>query len=188
MKFEYFHSLYWLLRRYWVLPHLYQQQHEMYHHNVRRCDDRIVSISQPYVRPIVRGKQDKPVEFGAKLSASLTGEGLAHVDVLRWSAFNEGADLERQVEAYKARYGHYPEVVLGDPVYGTQANRRYLKAHGIRFAGKHSLSLTQRLFLSSAVSKGVSNPSRGSCFSLRYRIIGARFLLVRCRLSCTIIP
>ncbi len=116
---------YWLLRRYWVLAHLYQQQQEMYRHNVRRCDDRIVSISQPYVRPIVRGKQDKPVEFGAKLSVSLTGEELAHVDALRWNAFNEGSDLEGQVDAYKKRYGHYPEAVLGDPVYGTQANRHY---------------------------------------------------------------
>jgi len=127
---------YWLLRRYWILPHLYQQQQAMYSNNVRRCDDRIVSISQPYVRPIVRGKQDKPVEFGAKPSVSLTGEGLAHVDALRWNAFNEGSDLEGQVEAYKKRYGHYPETVLGDPAYGTQANRRYLKQLGIRFAGK----------------------------------------------------
>lgn len=126
----------WLLHRYWVIQHLYQQQQEMYRNKVRRCDDRIVSISQPYVRPIIRGKQNKAVEFGAKMSVSLTGEGLAHVDALRWDAFNEGGDLEAQVEAYKTRYGHYPEVVLGDPVYGNQNNRRYLKKHGLRFAGK----------------------------------------------------
>lgn len=126
----------WLLHRYWVIQHLYQQQQEMYRNNKRRCDNRIVSISQPYVRPIIRGKQNKPVEFGAKMSVSLTGEGLAHVDALRWNAFNEGGDLEAQVEAYKTRYGHYPEVVLGDPVYGNRNNRRYLKKQGIRFAGK----------------------------------------------------
>ncbi len=63
----------WLLHRYWVIQHLYEQQWQMYHDNSRRCDDCIVSISQPYVRPIVRGKQSKPVEFGAKLSVSLTG-------------------------------------------------------------------------------------------------------------------
>ena len=62
-----------LLRRYWVLPHLYQQQYEMYKTNTRRCDDRIVSISQPYIRPIIRGKPGKIVEFGAKISVSLTG-------------------------------------------------------------------------------------------------------------------
>ena len=126
----------WLLYRYWVIQHLYEQQWEMYRTKTRRCDDRIVSISQPYVRPIVRGKQDKAVEFGAKLSVGLSADGLACVDRLRWDAFHEGQDLPSQVEAYRQRYGHYPAVVLGDPVYGTRDNRRWLKARGIRFAGK----------------------------------------------------
>jgi transposase, IS5 family len=108
----------------------------MYRNKRRRCDDRIVSISQPYVRPIIRGKLDRPVEFGAKLSVSLIGDGVACVDHLRWDAFHEGGDLKSRVEAYRLRQGHYPAVVLGDPVYGTQENRRYLKGHGIRFAGK----------------------------------------------------
>jgi hypothetical protein len=126
----------WLLYRYWVIQHVYEQQWEMYRTKRRRCDDRIVSISQPYVRPIIRGKQDRPVEFGAKLSVSLNGDGVACVDHLRWDAFHEGGDLKSQVEAYRLRQGHYPQVVLGDPVYGTQENRRYLKSRGIRFAGK----------------------------------------------------
>ena len=126
----------WLLHRYWVIQYVYAQQWEMYQNKSRRCDNRIVSISQPYVRPIIRGKQNKSVEFGAKLSVSLTGEGLARVDHLRWSAFHEGTDLISQVKAYQARYGVYPEAVLGDPIYGTRDNRHYLKEHGIRFAGK----------------------------------------------------
>lgn len=126
----------WLLHRYWVIQHLVDQQWQMYRTNTRRCDHRIVSISQPHVRPIVRGKQDKGVEFGAKLSVSLDGAGLARVDRLRWDAFHEGHDLPAQVEAYRERYGHYPEAVLGDPLYGIRANRRYLKARGIHFAGK----------------------------------------------------
>jgi len=126
----------WLLHRYWVIQHLYAQQWQMYRDKSRRCDDRIVSISQPYVRPIVRGKQSKPVEFGAKLSVSLTGQGLARVDHLRWDAFHEGLDLQSQVEVYRKRYGYYPQTVLGDPLYGTRDNRRYLKSKGIHFAGK----------------------------------------------------
>jgi IS5 family transposase len=126
----------WLLHRYWVIQHLYQQQWAMYRTQTHRCDHRIVSISQPYVRPMVRGKLDKPVEFGAKLSVSLTGAGLAHVDHLRWEAFHEGLDLATQVEAYRERYGHYPERVIADPIYGTRANRDYLKQRGIHFAGK----------------------------------------------------
>jgi len=125
-----------LLYRYWVIQHLYDQQHTLFQQNSRRCDHRIVSISQPYVRPIIRGKQNKAVEFGAKLSVSLTGDGLACVDHLRWNAFSEGQDLIPQVEAYYRRYGVFPEAVLGDPAYGTQANRRYLKQKGIRFSGK----------------------------------------------------
>jgi hypothetical protein len=126
----------WLLHRYWVIQHVYEQQWEMYRNKFRRCDDRIVSISQPYVRPIVRGKVDKPTEFGAKLSVSLTGDGIARVDHLRWDAFHEGHDLKSQVEGYRERHGRYPEVVLGDTVYGSRDNRRYLKERGIRFAGK----------------------------------------------------
>jgi IS5 family transposase len=125
-----------LLRRYWVLPHLYQQQYEMYKTNTRRCDDRIVSISQPYIRPIIRGKPGKTVEFGAKISVSLTGKGLAHVDKLHWDAQHEGHDLEAQVEAYKKRYGYYPEVVIADTLYGSRDNRSYLARNHIRFAGK----------------------------------------------------
>jgi hypothetical protein len=126
----------WLLHRYWVIQHVYQQQWGMYRTQTHRCDHRIVSISQPYVRPMVRGKQDKPVEFGAKLSVSLTGEGLAHVDHLRWDAFHEGLDLATQVEVYRGRYSHYPVRVIADPIYGTRANRDYLKQRGIHFAGK----------------------------------------------------
>ncbi len=126
----------WLLHRYWVIQHVFAQQWQMYHDNTRRCDDRIVSISQPYVRPIVRGKLNKPVEFGSKLSVSLTGEGLARVDHLGWDAFHEGLDLQSQVEHYRRRYGDYPKTVLGDPIYGTRENRHYLKSKGIHFAGK----------------------------------------------------
>jgi IS5 family transposase len=126
----------WLLRRYWVIPHVYAQQWEMYRNQSKRCDDRIVSISQPWVRPIVRGKVDRPTEFGAKLSVSLTGDGVSRVDHLRWDAFHEGHDLPAQVEAYRERHGVYPEVVLGDTIYGSRDNRRYLKNRGIRFAGK----------------------------------------------------
>ena len=99
-------------------------------------DDRIVSISQPYLRPIIRGKQGKAVEFGAKISVSLTDKGLAHVDKLHWDAQHEGHDLEAQVEAYKKRYGYYPEVVIADTLYGSRDNRSYLERKHIRFSGK----------------------------------------------------
>ena len=125
-----------MLRQYWIIRQIYTQQEEMYRTGRKRCDDRIVSIHQPHVRPIVRGKLNKSVEFGAKLNVSLTESGVAGVDHVRWDAYNEGVDLQSQVENYKTVHGYYPEAVLADQIYGTRDNRRYLKKHGIRFAGK----------------------------------------------------
>lgn len=122
-------------RQYWIIQHAYEQQNQMYKTKSRRCDDRIVNISQPHVRPIIRGKASKSVEFGSKLSVSLV-EGVALVDRIGWDAFNENQDLKGQVESYKQRIGSYPERVLADGIYGTRENRRYLKGHGIRFGGK----------------------------------------------------
>ena len=96
----------------------------------------MTSSSQPYLQPIIRGKQGKTVEFGAKISVSLTGKGLAHVDKLHWDAQHEGHDLQAQVEAYKKRYGYYPEVVIADKLYGSRDNRSYLERKHICFAGK----------------------------------------------------
>ena len=53
-----------------VVAEVYRQQLWMYENESTRIDDRIVSITQPHMSPIVRGKAGNPVEFGAKLSVS----------------------------------------------------------------------------------------------------------------------
>jgi len=83
----------------------------------------------------VRGKASKKTEFGAKISVSMK-DGIAFVDHIGWDAFNESTDLKKQVEDYRQRFGHYPEVVLADQLYGSRDNRKYLKEKGIRFGGK----------------------------------------------------
>ena len=123
-------------RQYWIVQEVYRQQEEMFRNRERRCDHRIVNISQPHIRPIVRGKAGKKVEFGAKLGVALTTNGLAHVDNLDWNSYHEGHDLPAQVENYKKRHGCYPEAVLADQIYGSRKNRGYLKKDDIRFAGK----------------------------------------------------
>jgi hypothetical protein len=122
-------------RQYWIIQHVYSQQDGMYQTRSRRCENRIVSISQPHVRPIIRGKVSKSVEFGAKLSVSMF-EGIALVDHISWDAFNENQDLKDQLESYKERMGVYPETVLADGIYGSRDNRNYMKLRGIRFGGK----------------------------------------------------
>ena len=54
----------------------------------------------------------------------------------RWDAYNEGADLPRQIETYKKRFGYYPASVHADSLYRTRENRRYCKNLGIRLSGK----------------------------------------------------
>src|SRR5699024_2955656 len=118
-------------RQLWVTRTLYTQQRGMYDERSRRCPDRIVSISQPHVRPIVRGKADKRVEFGAKLGLSLFGGYLTH-QTISWDAYNEGGDLQGQAEAYRLLTGHYPELIQCDKIYHTNANRSWCTERGIR--------------------------------------------------------
>jgi len=121
--------------RFKVIKEVYTQQNYMYENKVRRVSDRIVSFSQPHIRPIVRGKAGKSVEFGAKISLSLS-DGFSFVDRLSWDNFNESKDLIPQIEKYKERYGYYPLSVHADKIYQTRENRNYCKLHHIRITGK----------------------------------------------------
>lgn len=107
-----------MMRDFWVIQTLNDQQRQMYSHKSNRCDHRIVSISQPYVRPIVRGKVGKKVEFGSKIGLALY-DGFAKAETLQWDAYNESADLIPHAESYRQLYGHYPELIQVDKIYGT---------------------------------------------------------------------
>ena len=117
-----------------VASDVYRQQLHLYRTRDRSIPDRIVSVSQPHVRPIVRGKASAPTEFGANISVSLIGE-YASLDRLSWDAYYEGADLPLQAESFRTRTGHYPAVVYADKAYTTRANRAWCNERGIRLAG-----------------------------------------------------
>lgn len=114
---------------------LVEQQQYMYDNKVHSVPDRIVSISQPYIRPIVRGKAKAPVEFGAKLDLSIDENGIARLERLSFDAYNESDVLITAVENYKNRTGHYPERVLVDQIYRNRTNRAFCSEHGIRISG-----------------------------------------------------
>jgi len=117
-----------------VSQEVYRQQSWMYQQKCHSISDRIVSLYQPHVRPIVRGKAKAPVEFGAKISVSLV-DGMSFVDTLSWDAFNESGDLVMQTEAYRQRFGCYPKSVHVDKIYRTRENRRFCKERDIRLSG-----------------------------------------------------
>lgn len=114
---------------------LVEQQQYMYENKVHSVPDRIVSISQPYIRPIVRGKAKAPVEFGAKLDLSIDENGIARLERLSFDAYNESDVFITAVENYKSRTGHYPERVLVDQIYRNRTNRAFCSEHGIRISG-----------------------------------------------------
>ena len=123
-------------KRLFVLKELYEQQKYMYDNKTHKVKDRIVSISQPYIRPIVRGKAKAPVEFGAKLDMSIDEKGIARLENLSFDAYNEEDVLVTAIENYRKRTGHYPERVLVDQIYRNQKNRAYCKSRKIRISGK----------------------------------------------------
>jgi hypothetical protein len=113
---------------------LYTQQEQMHRTRTHTVENRIVSISQPWVRPIVRGKAKSETEFGAKVSISMIN-GYAFTDKLDWEAYNEASLLIPAVESYKETYGFYPEAVIADKLYRNRRNLAFCKERGIRLTG-----------------------------------------------------
>lgn len=114
---------------------LYEQQKYMYDNKTHSVDHRIVSITQPWLRPIVRGKVKTPVEFGAKLDLSIDSDGYSRIEKISFEAYNESTCLIEAIENFKERTGYYPERVLVDQIYRTRENRRFCSDHGIRLSG-----------------------------------------------------
>ena len=57
------------------------------------------------------------------------------MDRLNWDAYNESADLIKQAQAYKDRFGCYPASIHADKIYRNRDNIKFCKKHGIRLSG-----------------------------------------------------
>lgn len=117
-----------------TLKKVHDQQLQMYETRTHSVEDRIVSISRPYLRPIVRGKAKSPVEFGAKLDISVA-DGFTRLETLSFDAYNEATFLKTVIERYQERTGHFPQRVLADKIYRNRENLRFCKENGIRLSG-----------------------------------------------------
>jgi hypothetical protein len=114
---------------------VYHQQKGMFDKKTHQCPDRIISVFQPHIRPIVRGKSKAKVEFGSKIGTSVVN-GYTFVDRFSWDAYNESEDLKVQVEKYVERFGCWPVKCYADKIYLNRANRKWLKDNAIHAAGK----------------------------------------------------
>lgn len=140
-----------------VVQTLYDQQKQMYDTKTHSVNHRIVSIHQPHVRPIVRGKAQAKVEFGAKIHVSVI-DGICFLDELSWDAFNEGSHMMDYVKKFRKRFGCYPREVLADQIYCSRVNRAALKELGIKLLAK---PLGRPSAVSIHLSPGERNPIEG---------------------------
>lgn len=165
-----------------VIQEVYRQQEWMYTHKMRSIEDRIVSISQPHVRPIVRGKASAAVEFGAKIMLSRI-DGYHILEEISWDNVNEATRLQEQIERYGERMGYYPEAVLVDKLYRTRENRRYCKERNIRLSGQQCgrpLKNDRADRKQERIDNGMRNAIEGS-FGIGKRRYGLNRIMTRCR-------
>jgi len=106
-----------LYRKLLVIQEICHQQWDMYNWKDYQIDNRIVSIDQPHIRPIVRGKAGYTVEFGAKVTIGLVG-GCAFVLKADWNNYAESNSLKQALAEYKRIFGFYPKTILADRKYG----------------------------------------------------------------------
>ena len=81
-----------------TITRVYRQQKNYFKSDDSResIPNRIVSVSKPYIRAILRGKETKTVEFGAKCNNILI-DGISFIEKLSFNAFNEGTRLKHCV-------------------------------------------------------------------------------------------
>ncbi len=115
-----------------IITKVYRQQRNHFRSGDAResIPDRIVSVSKPYVRPIVRGKEVKSVEFGAKCNNILV-DGISFIEKLSFNAFNEGTRLPHCIKMHKRLFGVELKKIGGDASYAGNANRELCTSNGI---------------------------------------------------------
>lgn len=134
-------------KRYQTIKTLYQQQQTHFtatltatltaaqSHAESKIPDRIVSLNQPHIRPIVRGKTNKPVEFGPKVNILRIGR-LALIEHSSFNAFHEGNRMTECCTKYSYITGKCQQFA-GDAIYATNANRRFATQNNIQTSFKH---------------------------------------------------
>jgi len=112
-----------------VVQRIYQQQQFHYDNPKESVPQRIVSLFKPYLRPIVRGKENKRVEFGAKAHIWQV-DGINFVEHLNFEAFHEGNRLPQSIAFHQKHFGKLRQLGA-DRIYATNANRTQCSKLGI---------------------------------------------------------
>ena len=127
-----------------IAREIYRQQKTKYQEKTNQIKNRIVSFDQPFIRPIVRGKEGgKKVEFGAKAHIS-SSEGYAFSNKVEHRAFSEKIELENSLNQHQKRFNQLPKKSLLDDAYSSLQNKELLKKHNIKHSLKNQSNSTDK--------------------------------------------
>ena len=113
-----------------TIKKIYNQQYQLFTTGTLP-KDRIVSISKNYLRPIVRGKEIKPVEFGAKVN-KIQIDGINFIEHISFNNFNEGTRLINTVYYVQSLTKTKTKVLGADGIYATNKNRNFITKNQIQ--------------------------------------------------------
>jgi hypothetical protein len=143
---------------------LQEQQERQYLNGEKNIPHRIVSLHKPYVRPIIRGKESKPVEFGCKVNF-LQVDGINFLEHVSYENFNEGTRLKSTIELQTRYFGACYQMGA-DAIYATNENRRYCREHHIATSfvpkGKEGKLVEQKATMRSLLATVRSTVLEGS--------------------------
>jgi hypothetical protein len=146
-----------------IIKTVLKQQRQMFETGAS-VPDRIVSIAKSYIRPIVRGKETKVVEFGAKVNM-IQVDGINFIEHLSFSAFHEGIRLKKSVWYSRDLFG-LTSHVGGDDIYATNANRSWCAKqsiyHSFKRKGRAGKYEDQRIIMASEIRKERATRMEGS--------------------------
>ena len=127
--------------------------------------NRIVSIDKEYLRPIVRGKEVKAVEFGAKVN-KLQIDGINFIQRISFDNFNEGTQFKSTIYKAQGLTKTKVKTVGADAIYATNKNRVFATTNKIQTdfkpKGKPSKHRKQQLQLAKIITKERATRLEGS--------------------------
>ena len=115
-------------KRLMAIDKVYQQQTDLF--EKKEVKHRVVSIDRPYIRPIIRGKENQRVEFGAK-SNNIQIDGISFIEHHSFEAFNEGIRFKQSIAYQEELTGVKVKRAGADTIYANNENRTFCTENGI---------------------------------------------------------
>ena len=107
-----------------TIKKIYNQQQLHFNNPKAKIKHRIISLAKPYLRPIVRGKETKRVEFGMKVH-EMQIDGINFIEHWDFEAYHEGVRMKQTLWKHQYLFKRKCTLFGGDQIYANNKNRRY---------------------------------------------------------------